>query len=149
MFPNFQVNNKINRHLCIYNRGIVPLDNCDRSDLKIPWTADRKRSTKSQHHYISLQHVNFNIANNGEGRDRKIVISCSVCDKFSDICLFFCKVYFEKTKQIYFRWSVCQIKERVLISFNFTRYIFYDIIGLLLTSRLILIPKIARKGKCK
>ena len=35
----------------LYNRGMKSLDNNDRSDLKIPWTADRKRSTKSQHHY--------------------------------------------------------------------------------------------------
>ena len=31
--------------------GMIPLYNYDRSDLKIPWTADRKRSTKSQHQY--------------------------------------------------------------------------------------------------
>ena len=32
---------------------MIPLDNYDRSNLKIPWTADRKRSIKSQHHYTT------------------------------------------------------------------------------------------------
>jgi len=47
LFPNFQVNtNKTVIFLDLYNGGMKPLDNYDRNDLKIFWTADRKRSTK-------------------------------------------------------------------------------------------------------
>ena len=53
LVPEFSSKQQNSYYSISVQRGysIVPLDNYVRSDLKIPLTADRKRSTKSQHHY--------------------------------------------------------------------------------------------------